>query len=161
MNKNHLSGGALVLFAAAAAFASAVPASAATIIVLDRTLPSEVKVTGTNFDVDEKLGRVRLAVNFYDESFEGNMFSESVPVAGLTFDRERREVRYENGGAAVTCAVPKKFLWATTYEATDACRISVRSEPRAADAGASTHPMTGWVVELATTDPTRSADLKR
>jgi len=57
MNKNHMSGRALVLFAMAAAFASAVPASAATILVLDRSLPPEVKITGTNYEVDEHLGQ--------------------------------------------------------------------------------------------------------
>ncbi len=161
MNKHAVSGRALVAFAIAAACATAVPASAATTIVLDRTLPPEVKVTGTNFDVDEKLGRVRLAVDLYDESFEGNSFSESVALAGLTFDRESREVRYESGSAVVTCAVAKKFLWATTYEGTDACRITVRKEPRVADTGAGTRTLTGWVVELATNEPMRSAGLKR
>ncbi len=120
-----------------------------------------MKVTGTHFDVDEKLGRVRLAVDLYDESFEGNSFSETVVVPGLTFDRERREVRYESGGPAVTCAQPRKFLWATTYKETDACRITVRSEPRIADAGSGERALTGWVVELATVEPTRSAALKR
>jgi hypothetical protein len=161
MNKYALSGRALASFAFATACAFAVPASAATTIVLDRNLPPEVKVTGTSFDVDEKLGRARLAVDLYDDSFEGNSFSESVAVPGLTFDRENREVRYESEGAVVTCAVAKKFLWATTYEATDACRITVRSEPRIADGGATTRPLTGWVVELATNEPTRSAKLKR
>ena len=161
MNRHTLSGEALVAFAIAAACAAAVPASAATTIVLDRSLPAEVKVTGTHFDVDEKLGRVRLAVDLYDESFEGNSFSESVVVPGLTFDRQRREVRYESGGPAVTCAQPRKLLWATTYKETDACRIIVRSEPRIADTGSEERALTGWVVELATVEPTRSAGLKR
>ncbi|HMA28378.1 MAG TPA: hypothetical protein VKS23_00815 [Thermoanaerobaculia bacterium] len=159
MNKNRVSGRALVFFAIACA--SAAPASAATVIVLDRTLPPEVKVTGTSFDVDEKLGRVRLAVGLYDESFEGNISSEPVVVPGLTFDRERREVRYESKGSVVTCARPRKILWATRYEATDACRITVRSEPRIAAEGSGERALTGWVVELATNEPTRSAGLKR
>ena len=135
--------------ATAAAGAFAVPASAAPIVVLD-----------TNFDVDEKLGRVRLAVDLYDESFEGNRFSESVVVPGLTFDRERREVLYEAGGSTVTCAVRKKFLWATTYEASGACRIMVRSEPRTADDGFGTRAVTGWVVELATDEIRRAEPLR-
>lgn len=161
MNKNLMSGRALVFFAIAAAFASSVPASAATSIVLDRSLPREVKVTGTTFDVDEKLGRVRLDVDLYDESFEGNRSWEPVVVPGLTFDRESREVRYESAGSVVTCAVRKKFLWATTYAATDACRINVRSEPLAANADSGARAQTGWIVELATDVPTRSAGLKR
>ncbi len=161
MNKNHRSGRALVFFAIAAAFASAVPASAATAIVLDRTLPPEVKVTGTSFDVDEKTGRARLAVGFYDESFEGNMSSESFAVPGLSFDRERREVRYESGGSVATCAVRKTFLWATTYEGTDACRIIVTSEPRTAAAGSEERARTSWIVALTANEPTRSAGLKR
>jgi len=161
MNKNHASGRALVFFAVAAALASAVPASAATVVVLDRTLPPEVTVTGTSFDVDEKTGRARLAVGFYDESLEGNMFSESFAVPGLSFDRARREVQYESGGSVATCAVAKKFLWSTTYEETEACRITVTNEPRTAAADPGERALTGWVVELATDEPTRSAGLKR
>ena len=101
MNKHTFSGNSFIAFAIAAAGAAAVPATAATTIVLDRSLPPEVKVTGTRFDVDEKLGRVHLAVDLYDESFSGNSFSETVVVPGLTFDRERREVRCESGGPAV------------------------------------------------------------
>jgi hypothetical protein len=161
MNRNRVFGRALVFCALAGAFASAVPASAASLIVLNRTLPAEVKVTGTNFDVDEKLGRARLAVDLYDESFEGSRFFESFEVPGLTFDRERREVRYESGGSVVTCAVARKFLWATTYEGTDACRITVRSEPRTMDARGGASAPRGWVVELTTPEPTRAAGLKR
>lgn len=161
MSKNGVSGRALVAFALAAACTSAVPAAAAKIIVLDRSLPPEVKVTGTSFDVDEKLGRARIAVDLYDRSFEGNFFSESVAVPGLTFDRQRREVRYESGGSVVTCALSRNFLWGKTYPETGACRITVRSEPRVADTGAGAHSMTGWIVELATSEPTRSAGLKR
>jgi phosphate-selective porin len=157
MNKHTLTGRALLAFAIAAACASAVPASAAKIIVLDRTLPPEVKVVGTNFEVDEKLGGVRLAVDFYDESFDGNLSSQLFVVPGLTFDREHREVRYESEGSAVTCAQRKKILWGTAYPATDACRITVRSEPRIADAGFRERAVTGWVVELATNEPTEAA----
>ncbi|MFI5120815.1 MAG: hypothetical protein ACHQM4_10390 [Thermoanaerobaculia bacterium] len=161
MNKNLISGRALVFFAMAAALASAVPASAATVIVLDRTLPPEVKVTGTSFEVDEKLGRVRLAVDFYDDSFEGNLSSESFAVPGLSFDRERREVRYESGGSVVTCAVRKKILWGTTYPETGACPITVTSEPRTAADDPGERTLTSWVVALATDEPTKSARLKR
>ncbi len=160
MNKNHISGRALVFFAIAAAFASAVPASAATVVVLDRTLPPEVKVTGTSFDVDEKTGSARLAVNFYDESFQGNMFSESFAVPGLSFDRERREVRYESGGSIATCAVRKKILWGTSYPETGACPITVTSEPRTAAADPGERALTSWIVALAADEPTRSAGLK-
>ena len=161
MSEHNMSGRALVAFALAAACASGVRASAATTIVLDRSLPPEVKVTGTNFDVDEKLGRARLAVDFYDESFEGNLFSQSFVVPGLTFDRQRREVRYESGGSVVTCARRTKILCGTTYPQTNACRITVRSEPRIADTDLGERALTGWVVELATTEPTRSARLER
>jgi len=145
----------------ATASAFAVPASAAGIVILDRDLPPEVKITGTSFEVDEGTGRARIAVDLYDESFEGNTFSESVAVPGLTFDRERREVLYESDGSTVTCAVRKKVLWAATYAESGACRITVRSEPRTADDGFQARAVTGWVVELATDEPTRSARLKR
>ena len=82
-------------------------------------------------------------------------------VPGLSFDRESREVRYESGGSVATCAVRKKILWGTTYPETGACSITVRSEPRIADTSAETPALTGWIVELATDEPTRSAGLKR
>ncbi len=161
MNATSLTRRTLRAFAMAAASAIALPAAAAPIVVLDRNLPPEVKVTGTHFEVDEGTGRARIAVDLYDESFEGNIYSESVAVPGLTFDRERREVLYEHGGSTVTCAARKKVLWAATYPESGACRITVRSEPRTADDGFRTHALTGWVVELATNEPTRSASLKR
>ncbi|MFI5197562.1 MAG: hypothetical protein ACHQJD_02990 [Thermoanaerobaculia bacterium] len=161
MNEHPVLRRILVVFATAAACAVAVPTSAATIIVLDRTLPPEVKITGTHFEVDERMGRVRLSVDLFDESFEGNIFSEPVVVPGLTFDRERREVRYESGDSVVTCARRKKILWATTYTETEGCRITVTSEPHIADAGSGAPASTEWVVQLATNVPTRSAKLTR
>lgn len=142
--------------AIAAACAFAAPASAATIGLLDVNLPAEVRVTGTNFEVDEQAGLARLAVDLYDESFEGNISTELVVVPGLTFDRELREVRYEGGGSVVTCARRKKILWGTSYPATEACRTVVRSEPRNVDAGFGARPLTRWVVELVTDEPARS-----
>jgi hypothetical protein len=161
MNGKSLTGRTLVAFAMATASAFALQASAAPIVVLDRNLPSEVKVTGTHFEVDEATAQVRIAVALYDESFEGNISSESVVVPGLTFDRARREVLYESGSSVVACARPKKFLWATTYPKTEECRITVRSEPRIADTGFGERALTGWIVELATDEPTRSARLSR
>jgi len=157
MNGHTLGGRTLAAFAMAAACASAVPASAAPVLVLDRNLPREVRVTGTHYDVDEKAGSVRLAVDFFDDSFEGSARSESFAVPGLLFDRARREVRYENDGSSVTCAVRKKVLWATTYEEAGPCRVTVRQESRTADGGSSTKSVTGWVVELATGEAARVA----
>jgi hypothetical protein len=157
MNGHSLTGRALIVFAVAAACASSVPASAASIVVLDQNLPLEVQVTGTHFDVDEKAGRARLAVDLFDESFETNIYSESLVVPGLVFDRARREVQYEADGSVVTCAVREKVLWVTTYPETGQCRISVRKESRSADGGPGTQAVTGWVVELATSEAPRYA----
>lgn len=151
----------LIALLIAAACASEVPASAAKIVVLDRSLPPGVKVSGTEFEVDERLGNVRLAVDYFDDSWEGNLSTESVEVPGLTFDREHREVRYESEGHVVTCAQRKKILWGTAYPATDACRIIVRSEPRIANTGFRERASTGWIVELATNEPMKAAGLKR
>jgi hypothetical protein len=157
MNGHSLPEKALIVFAMAAACASAVPASAASVVVLDQNLPREVKVTGTHFEVDEKAGNARLAIDLFDESFETNIYSDSLVVPGLVFDRERREVRYESDGSSVTCAVRKKVLWATTYPETGQCRISVRTESRTADGGSGMQAATGWVVELATSEAARQA----
>lgn len=161
MNGPSLPGKTLIALSIAAACASAAPVSAATIIILDRSLPPEAKVSGTEFDVDEQTGRARVAVDLYDDSWEGNLSSESVLVPGLRFDRERREVLYESEGSVVTCARRKKILWRTSYPATGACRIIVRSEPRNADAGPGVRALTDWVVELVTDESTRAARLSR
>jgi hypothetical protein len=157
MNTRALSGRSVIAFAFAVACASAVPAPAAEVIVLDRTLPPEVRVVGTNFEVDETLGSVRLAVDFFDDAWEGSLTTELVEVPGLTFDREHRQVRYESEGSSVTCAERRKFLWNTSYPATSACRIIVRTEPRVAHTGFRESRLNGWIVELATNLPTKAA----
>ncbi len=157
MYGHSLTGRALIVFAMVAACASSVPASAASVVVLDRNLPPEMKVTGTHFEVDEGTGNARLTVDLIDESFEGSFSSESLAVPGLVFDRERREVRYGRDGSGVTCAVRKKVLWTTTYPETGLCRVTVRRESRMVDSGFGMHAVTGWVVELATNEPARLA----
>lgn len=149
----------LVALSIAAACASALPASAAPITILDRSLPPEVKILRTEFVVDEKTGSARVGVDLYDDSWDGYLTSESVVVPGLRFDRERREVIFESGGSVVTCARPRKILWGTDYPATAACPVLVRSETRNADAGAGARATRNWVVELVTDEPTRAARL--
>jgi len=150
----------LVALSIAAACASTV-ATAETNIIVVRSLPSGMKVSGAEFNVDERTGSAHLVVDVYDDSWEGNLFSDAVVVPGLRFDRERREVLYESGGAVVTCARPRKFLWSTSYPATGACRIVVRSEPRkAGDDPGETRAWTDWrdwVVELVTDAPAKTA----
>ena len=126
----------LIAFSIAAACAPAVSVSAATTIVLHRNLPAQLEVTAAKFDVDEGTGRVRLAFDVFDPTYEGNTYrTEYLDVPGLRVDRERREVLYENGGSVVTCAQRKKFLWETTYPATEACRFVLSSEPQLAGSG--------------------------
>jgi hypothetical protein len=144
-----------------AAFASAVPASAATITVLDRRLPPETMVLRTEFDVDETTGSARVAVDLFEDSWDGYLTSESVVVPGLRFDRERREVLYESGGSVVTCARAKRVLWGRSYPSTGACQILVRSERRDADAGLGARAPRNWVVDLVTDQPTKAARLSR
>lgn len=155
MNKHTLAGKSLLALAIAAVCASTVPASAETPVILHRSVPPQFEVTGTKFDVDERTGLVRLAFDVFDFTWEGSLVrTESIDVPGLRFDRERREVLYENGGGVVTCAKRKKFLWETSYPATDACRIVVRREVQNTD-------MTDWVVEFVTNGPAKSAGLSK
>ncbi len=112
----------------ALAAAASCPASAAPVEVLRRSLPPLVSVVGTHFSVDEKAGRALLAVDYYDGSFEGSSYSELVAVPGLVFDRARREVLWEDEGADVACAVPRRVLWATAWRETGACRFVVTGE---------------------------------
>jgi hypothetical protein len=151
----------LVALSIAAACASPLPVSAGAITILDRSLPPEVKVLRTEFDVDEKTGSARVGVDLYDDSWDGYLTSESVVVPGLRFDRGRREVVFESGGSIVTCARPRKILWGTDYRATGACPIVVKSETRSADAGAGARETRNWVVELVTDEPTKAARLSR
>jgi hypothetical protein len=149
----------LIALSIVAASASAVPVSAATIALLDRSLAPEAKVLRTEFGVDERTGSARVVVDLYDDSWDGYLTSESVAVPGLRFDRERREVVFESGGSVVTCARPRKVLWGKIYPATGACRILVRSESRDAAADRGTPASKEWVVELVTDEPTKAAAL--
>jgi len=141
----------LIALSIAAACASALPASAETLVIRHQSLPPQLQVTGAKFDVDERTGLVRLAFDVFDFTWEGNIVrTESIDVPGLRFDRARREVLYENGSSVVTCARRKKFLWGTSYPATDACKILVRST-------AESTGMKDWVVEFVTKEPAKAA----
>ncbi len=145
----------LIAFSIAAICASAVPASAETPVILHRSLPPQFQIAGTKFDVDERTGLVRLAFDVFDFTWESSLVrTEFIDVPGLRFDRERREVLYQNGSSVVTCATRKKVLWVTSYPATDACRINVRSEVQ-------TSGMTDWVVEVVTNEPAKAVELSR
>lgn len=165
MNAHSLFRKTLTVLSVAAACASAVPASAATTIILNRSLPPQFEVTGTQFDVDEQTGRVRLTFDIFDFTWESNIVrTESVDVPGLRFDRERREVLYESKGSVVTCARRKKILWGTSYPATDACRIVVKSELRNQAASPELRARTDgtdWVIELETEEPAKTAGHSR
>ena len=148
----------IAALAIATACASASPVRAATTILLDRTLPPRMKVSRTGFDVDERTGRARLAVDFFDDTEDGYTTSESVDVPGLRFDRASGAVLYENAGSVLTCAQRRKVLWGTRYRETGACRIVVRSETPVAEA--SVRASREWIVELVTDEPTKAARLR-
>lgn len=152
---------AVAALAIAAACAFSAPVRAATTILVDRTLPSSVKVSRTEFGVDESSGRAVVAVDFFDDTDEGYLTSESVDVPGLRFDRERGEVLYESDGSVLTCARRKKILWGTYYRETGACRIFVRNEASEAKAGSHASAAREWVVELVTGEPTKAARLSK
>jgi hypothetical protein len=150
----------LAALAITAACVLASPAWAANTILVDRTLPPQVKVARTEFTVDDT-GRAQLAVDFFDDTDEGYLTSESVDVPGLRFDRERGEVIYESDGSVLTCARRQKILWGTRYKETGACRISVRSEKPTVEAGSRASAAKEWVVELVTEEPTKAARLAK
>ena len=155
MNAPSLIRNMLIALSIATTCAAAVPASAETPVILHRSLPPQFQVAGTKFDVDERTGQVRLAFDVFDFTWESNLVrTESIDVPGLRFDRERREILYQNGSSVVTCATRKKVLWATSYPATGACRIDVRSEVE--NSG-----MTDWVVEVVTDGPAKTAEISR
>jgi hypothetical protein len=141
-----------VLATLATALLSTLPAAGASIEVWSRPLPPEVKVTGAHFEADEKTGRAVVVVELLDESFETNLFEETVPVPGLVFDRERRQVLYEHDGTSVACATRKKVLFATTYPATAACRLSLENEKATLESGVRSEPGTLSAVRLAVTE---------
>ena len=144
----------LVCIAASGVFPAA---NAATVRLFEKSVPKEISVTGTHYEVDEKLGRARLIVELLDESFEGRLFEETVEVPGLSFDRKSGEVRYRTRESEATCAVRKKVLWATTYEPTPACRVGVRNEARLKDEGHGAARLTAAVVEMTVDDAIRSS----
>jgi hypothetical protein len=118
----------------------------------EQNAPSRVPLTAAGGS-DSKSGRVRVALDYFDDSFQGAWFSERVTVPGLVFDRASGEIRYQAGGSSVTCATARKLLWTTSYPLNAGCRISVSNSPDSTTATIAT-------VRLTVEQPERAAALK-
>jgi hypothetical protein len=96
-------------------------------LVVDREVPPLVSVAGTSFAADPTLHRAWLVVDFLEHGGEEEqVYSQTVPVDGLTYDAATRTIRLQDGEREVTCAVGKKLLWATYFRATSACPVRVQ-----------------------------------
>jgi hypothetical protein len=127
---------------------SSVAANAKTLVV-DREVPPSVSVAGTSFAADPTLHRAWLVVDFLEHGGEEEqVYSQTVPVAGLTYDPATRTIRLQDGEREVTCAVGKRLLWATYYRATSACPIRVQQTLERNDDGLGQVVKAHFVIEV-------------
>lgn len=61
-------------------------------------------------DIRKKMGRAAVMVTLtYEHLYETERYSITVPVEGLHYDRDRRQVRWDIDGASVVCARYRGF----------------------------------------------------
>ena len=115
---------------------AAVSASAAGLTV-DAPLPEGAKAVDVGFDADPRAGTAWAVVRYVadDPVNESGIRIEDarVPMPGLSYDREARVVRLDEGGRSVVCAKRKRFLFSTFYRETPGCHLRL-GEPRTASA---------------------------
>ena len=108
----------------------------ATTLTIDRDLPPSAAVVGASFAADAANHSAWVVVDFVERSADQDLVrSERVAVPGLSYDPATRTIRLQDGEQALTCAVGRKVLWATSFRATSECPIRVR-ETQKTDNGA-------------------------
>jgi hypothetical protein len=124
----------------------------ATTVVVDRDATPAESVGAASFDADLTLGRAWVVVDFLEHGGEEDLvYSERLPVPGLTYDAASRTIHLQDGDRDVTCAVGKKVLWVTRFRPTSDCPIRVRQSPQAKSYGVAKSDKAHFVVEIGTT----------
>jgi hypothetical protein len=127
-------------------------AAHATTVAVDRDATPTESVGGASFDADLTGGSAWVVVDFLDHGGDEDViYSERLPVPGLTYDAASRTIHFQDGDRNVTCAVGKKVLWATRFRPTSDCPIRVQQTPQAKTYGVAKSEKTHFVVEVGTT----------
>ena len=125
-------------------------AAHATTVAVERDVPPTVSVAGASFDADHGRGQAWIVVDFVEHGGEDEqVYSERVPVPGLTYDAATRTIHLQDGDRDVTCAVGRRLLWAISFKPTSDCPIHVQRSPRAA-AGLAPGEKTRFLVDVGT-----------
>jgi hypothetical protein len=107
-------------------------AAHATTVAVERDVPPTVSVAGASFDADRGRGQAWVVVDFVEHGGEEEqVYSERVPVPGLTYDAATRTIHLQDGDRDVTCAVGRRLLWATSFKPTSDCPLHVQQSPQA------------------------------
>jgi len=117
----------LALLLSLAATLSAHAAHAKT-LTIDRDLPPTASVVRTSFAADAASHRAWVVVDYVERTdVEELVQSERVAVPGLSYDPATRTIRLQDGDRELSCAVGRKVLWATAFQATSDCPIQVEA----------------------------------
>lgn len=125
-------------------------AAHATTVAVERDVPPTVTVAGASFDADRGRGEAWVVVDFVEHGGEEEqVYTERVPVPGLTYDAATRTIHLQDGDRDVTCAVGRRVLWAFSFKATSDCSIHVQQSPQA-EAGAAPSEKTRFLIDVGT-----------
>ena len=107
--------------------AAALTAHAKT-LTINRDLPPTASVVRTSFAADAASHRAWVVVDYVERTdVEELVQSERVAVPGLSYDPATRTIRLQDGDRELSCAVGRKVLWATAFQATSDCPIQVEA----------------------------------
>ena len=125
-------------------------AAHATTVAVERDVPPTVSVAGASFDADRGRGEAWIVVDFVEHGGEEEqVYSERVPVPGLTYDAATRTIHLQDGDRDVTCAVGRRVLWAVAFKPTSDCPIHVQQSPQA-EAGVAPAEKTRFLIDVGT-----------
>src|SRR5258708_4751933 len=125
-------------------------AAHATTVAVERDVPPTVSVAGASFDADRGHAQAWIVVDFVEHGGEEEqVYSERVPVPGLTYDAATRTIHLQDGDRDVTCAVGRRLLWAVSFRPTSDCPINVQQSPQA-EAGVAAAEKTRFLIDVGT-----------
>lgn len=125
-------------------------AAHATTVAVERDVPPTVSVAGASFNADRGRGQAWIVVDFVEHGGEEEqVYSERVPVPGLTYDAATRTIHLQDGDRDVTCAVGRRLLWAISFKPTSDCPIHVQQSPQA-EGGVAPGEKTRFLIDVET-----------
>lgn len=124
-------------------------AAHAVTVTVDRDVPPDVSVGGASFAADLDLGGAFIVVDFLEHGGEEEqIYSQRLPVPGLTYNAATRTIHLQDGDRDATCAVGKKVLWVTRFRPTSECQITVQPSSQATTFGNPHSAKASFIVEV-------------